>query len=93
MSHGTAENVNVTVDVAYQAQPVTLDALLGLRLDQVSWQDLEEQHPALAGALQEVVNSGYSAQQIRQYVMQRGMPMAWARWLEQAARFLEAGAE
>ena len=65
--------------------------LLGFQLDGVSWQALEAEHPALAGALQEVVNNGHGAQQVRQYVMQRGLPLEWARWLEQAARFLEAG--
>ncbi len=65
--------------------------LLGFQLDGVSWQALEEEHPALAGAVQEVVKGGYSPQQIRQYVIQRDMPLSWARWLEQAARFLQAG--
>ena len=76
-----------------KAQGPGLDALLGLHLDGVSWQSLEEQHPALAGALQEVVKAGYSPQQIRQYVMQREMPMTWARWMEQAARYLQAGVD
>ena len=65
--------------------------LLGFQLDGVSWQALEEQHPALAGAVQDVVKNGYLPQQIRQYVVQRDMPLTWARWLEQAARFLAAG--
>lgn len=69
---------------------VTLD-LVGFQLDGVSWQALEAEHPALAGAVQVVVSNGYSPQEIRQYTMQRGLPLEWARWLEQAARFLAAG--
>lgn len=64
--------------------------LLGFELDGVSWQSLEAEHPALAGAVAEVVNEGYSPGQIRQYVMQRGLPVEWARWLEQAARYVAA---
>ena len=79
------------VKVQYQAGDTANLDLLGFQLDGVSWQKLEEEHPALAGALQEVVGNGHGAQQVRQYVMQRGLPLEWARWLEQAARFLEAG--
>jgi hypothetical protein len=64
--------------------------LLGFELDGVSWQSLEAEHPALAGAVQEVVGDGYSPQQIRQYVTRRGLPVEWARWLEQAARYVAA---
>jgi len=65
--------------------------MLGFHLDGASWQALEEEHPALAGALQDVVKAGFTPQQIRQYAMQRGLPLQWAQWLEQAARYLEAG--
>lgn len=75
-----------------ESRPVSAGLwLLGFQLDGVSWQALETQHPALAGALQEIVAGGYSPQQIRQYTMQRGLPLEWARWLEQAARYLQAG--
>ena len=61
------------VKVQYEAgdRVANLD-LLGFQLDGVSWQALEAEHPALAGALQEVVNNGHGPQQVRQYVMQRG---------------------
>lgn len=65
--------------------------VLGFHLDGVSWASLEEEHPALAGALADVVGEGYTPGQIRQYVMQRGLPVEWARWLEQAARYVAAG--
>jgi len=68
---------------------VTLD-LLGLRLDEVSYQALDEAYPGLTEALREVVNAGFTPRQIRQYALDREMPAGWARWLEQAARFLEA---
>ncbi len=76
-----------------QGQPCTLDGLLGFRLDEVSWQSLEERYPLLAEAVRDVVNNGYTPQQVRQYLMQREMPLTWARWLEAAARFLWEGSE
>lgn len=75
---------------AAASMPAADLGLLGFHLDGVSWDKLEAEHPALAGALQEVVRNGYRPQEIRQYTMQRGLPVEWARWLEQAARFLLA---
>lgn len=70
----------------------SLEDMLGLPMDQVSWQNLEEEYPVFAGALREVVGSGYLPQEIRQFVMQRHWPMEWANWFEQAARYLKAEA-
>ncbi len=70
-----------------------LEKILGRPLDEVSWQALEDRYPAVAAAVREATTNYYSPQQVRQYILQRGMPMSWACWLEQAARFLKGDGE
>lgn len=85
--------VTYTTSTSAAAEIPVLDDILGRPLDAVSWQALEDRYPVLAQAVRDAAENGYTPQQIRQYILQRGMPMSWARWLEQAARFLEGDGE
>ena len=59
---------------------------IGVALDEISLERLEESYPGLAGELEQAVNGGATAEGIRRYALGRGMPKTWAAWLEQAAR-------
>lgn len=59
---------------------------IGLQLDAISLERLEEAYPGLADELEQAVSGGATADSIRRYALARGMPKTWAAWLEQAAR-------
>lgn len=64
-----------------------MDAL-GLVLDRISFERLEEQYPDLAVELEAIVSAGAGPAEVRRYALGRGMPRSWVAWLENSARWL-----
>lgn len=59
---------------------------IGIELDLISLERLEERYPNLAAAISAAIADGASPADIRRYALTHGAPKPWAEWLEQAAR-------
>lgn len=59
---------------------------LGIELDKISLEWLEESHPGLANAIEEAVGKGVSPHRIKRYVMDRVGRWELAMRCQQAAR-------
>ena len=66
---------------------------IGAALDALSWDWLIDTHPVLAEAVEEAVDDGVEARDIRRYVMAQTQRLELALRCEQAARYLEPAVE
>lgn len=65
---------------------------IGEALDEISWQWMNDTHPALAEAIQTATDEGCKPAEVYRYVVQQTQRVELALRCEQAARFLMVGA-